>query len=33
VIVQTSAWPEPVPILLAEEQGLVLNKIAGEIAP
>ena len=33
VIVQTSAWPEPISIILAEEQGLVLNKIALEIAP
>jgi CubicO group peptidase (beta-lactamase class C family) len=33
VIVQTSAWPEPEPYLLAEEQGVVLDRIAGEIAP
>jgi CubicO group peptidase (beta-lactamase class C family) len=33
VIVQTSAWPEPVAFAEAEEQGLVLNKIAAEIAP
>ena len=28
VIVQTSAWPEPVSAALAEEQGAVLEKIA-----
>ena len=33
VIVQTSAWPEPYPDALAMEQGIVLNKIAQEIAP
>jgi CubicO group peptidase (beta-lactamase class C family) len=33
VIVQTSAWPEPVSHLLEEEQAAVFEKIAGEIAP
>ncbi len=33
VIVQTSAWPEPVAFAPAEEQEFVINKIAGEIAP
>jgi CubicO group peptidase (beta-lactamase class C family) len=31
VIVQTSAWPEPVSFLPAEEQGVVLDMIAREI--
>jgi CubicO group peptidase (beta-lactamase class C family) len=31
VIVQTSAWPEPVSPQLEEEQGAVFDKIAGEI--
>lgn len=31
VIVQTSAWPEPVSPGLAEEQGAVLEKIAAEV--
>jgi CubicO group peptidase (beta-lactamase class C family) len=33
VIVQTSAWPEPVSPLLEEEQGVVFQKIAGAIVP
>jgi len=33
VIVQTSAWPEPEPYLIAEEQGVVLDGIAHKIAP
>jgi CubicO group peptidase (beta-lactamase class C family) len=33
VIVQTSAWPEPVSDLLAEEQERIFDKIASEIAP
>jgi CubicO group peptidase (beta-lactamase class C family) len=33
VIVQTSAWPEPVSYLLSEEQEAIFDKIAGEIAP
>ena len=33
VIVQTSAWPEPVSDLLEAEQGAVFEKIAREIAP
>ena len=33
VIVQTSAWPEPVSPLLEEEQGAVFEKIAAEIVP
>jgi CubicO group peptidase (beta-lactamase class C family) len=33
VIVQTSAWPEPVSSALAEEQKTVLEGIAGEVAP
>jgi CubicO group peptidase (beta-lactamase class C family) len=32
VIVQTSAWPEPVSSVLAEEQETVLETIAGEVA-
>jgi CubicO group peptidase (beta-lactamase class C family) len=32
VIVQTSAWPEPVSSSLAEEQNAILDKIAREIA-
>jgi len=31
VIVQTSAWPEPVPPALEEEQEIVLEKIAAEV--
>jgi len=31
VIVQTSAWPEPVSPQLEEEQGTVFDKIAREI--
>jgi CubicO group peptidase (beta-lactamase class C family) len=33
VIVQTSAWPEPVSSPLEEEQGPMLDKIANEFAP
>jgi CubicO group peptidase (beta-lactamase class C family) len=33
VIVQTSAWPEPVSSQLEEEQGAVFDKIGREIAP
>ena len=33
VIVQTSAWPEPVSPLLEEEQGVVLQKVAADIVP
>jgi len=33
VIVQTSAWPEPVSPLLEEEQGVVFQKIAAAIVP
>ena len=33
VIVQTSAWPEPVSFAPAQEQGVVLNSIASEFAP
>ncbi len=33
VIVQTSAWTEPVSLMLAEEQEVFLNRIASEIAP
>jgi CubicO group peptidase (beta-lactamase class C family) len=33
VIVQTSAWPEPVSTLLDEEQGAVFEEIANEIVP
>jgi hypothetical protein len=33
VIVQTSAWPEPVSSPLEEEQGAMLDKIANEFAP
>ncbi len=33
VIVQTSAWPEPVSPSLAEEQEMIFDKIAHEIAP
>jgi CubicO group peptidase (beta-lactamase class C family) len=33
VIVQTSAWPEPVANLLDEEQGVLLDRIAREIVP
>jgi CubicO group peptidase (beta-lactamase class C family) len=33
VIVQTSAWPEPEPYLMAEEQGVVLDDIARKIVP
>ncbi|MBN2320744.1 MAG: serine hydrolase [Acidobacteria bacterium] len=33
VIVQTSAWPEPVSFLPSQEQGALLKKVAGDIAP
>jgi len=33
VIVQTSAWPEPVALAEAEEQGFVLDRIAATFAP
>jgi CubicO group peptidase (beta-lactamase class C family) len=33
VIVQTSAWPEPISLLPAEEQGVVLDGIARDISP
>ncbi len=33
VIVQTSAWPEPVSPQLEEEQGAVFDKIASEVVP
>jgi CubicO group peptidase (beta-lactamase class C family) len=33
VIVQTSAWPEPESMQPAIEQGVVLEKIAREVAP
>jgi CubicO group peptidase (beta-lactamase class C family) len=33
VIMQTSAWPEPVSYLLAEEQGAIFEKIASEFVP
>jgi hypothetical protein len=33
VIVQTSAWPEPVSPLLEQEQKTLFDKIAGEIVP
>jgi CubicO group peptidase (beta-lactamase class C family) len=33
VIVQTSAWPEPVANLLDEEQGVILDRVAREIVP
>jgi len=33
VIVQTSAWPEPVANLLDEEQGTIFDRIAKEIVP
>ena len=33
VIVQTSAWPEPVSTPLAQERKLILDKLARDIAP
>jgi CubicO group peptidase (beta-lactamase class C family) len=33
VIVQTSAWPEAFPLPYALEQGVLLKKVAGEVAP